>query len=412
MQLVGIALGVCAAIFWGLSDSLATLSARRLTTFQTTFICQIAALLALNVLFIFVHVFNPSITVGLSLANVEAGILTGVLTFVGYLAIYRALEIGPIVITSPLSSTSSLVTLLLSIFILHEHVSFPEAMALAAVILGIVLISTSYQDILSFLQKRPSGFSVSKGILWAYVGLLSLGCINFSLGARTPSAGWFAPIYWARIFSVLLLCFTAFSTAKRKGQVSSGVRTSNTGWLAPTYWTHLFSVLLFCTSAFYIIRQRGPKSILPLCLTAFSTAKRKEQISPSTRIANTGWLAPTYWTHLFSVLLFCTSAFYIIRQRGPKSILPLLQSIASLSEQHRGIFLAIIAGTLDGAALSIFGLATQIMQPGVITVITSNYTVVCVIFGICVLRERLLANQVFGLIMVMCGVAGIAYLHP
>src|SRR5437899_1813069 len=117
MQLVAIALGVCAALFWGLADSLATLSARRLTTFQTTLISQIASLLALNVLFIFMHVFNPSITIELSLENVGAGILTGTFTFVAYLSAYRALEVGPVAITSPLSSASAVVTLLLSMFI-------------------------------------------------------------------------------------------------------------------------------------------------------------------------------------------------------------------------------------------------------------------------------------------------------
>lgn len=353
MQLVGIVLGGCVALFWGLADSMVTLSVRRLTTFQTTLISQVASLFALNILFIFVHVFDPSVTIGLSLENVEAGVLTGVLTFVGYLSVYRALEIGPVVITSPLSSTSAVVTLLLSMLILHEHVSSPEAIALAAIIVGIVLISTSYQDILSLLQERSSGFSVSKGILWASVALLFLGCMDFSIGARTPSAGWFAPIYWARTFSVLLLCITTFSNARRKGQISIGARTSRTGWFAPAYWTHMFSVLLFCTTAFYMMRQRGPKSIFAL-----------------------------------------------------------LQNVVSLLEQQRGILLAITAGILEGAGVSIFGLATQIAQPGVITVITSNYTVVCIIFGIFVLREQLAVNQIFGIVVVMCGLAGLAYLHP
>jgi drug/metabolite transporter (DMT)-like permease len=353
MQLVAIALGVCAALFWGLADSLATLSVRRITTFQTTLVSQIASLLALNVLLIFGHAFSPSITIGLSLENVGAGILIGTCTFVAYIAIYRALEVGPIAITSPLSSASAIITLLLSVLILHEHVSFSEAMALTVVMLGIVLISTSYQDILNLLQKRSSGFSVSKGILWAYVAMFSLGCVFFGLGARTPSAGWFVPIYWARTFSVLLLCLTAFSTTRRKRQISLDARTSNTGWFAPAYWTHMFSVLLFCTSAFYIMRQRGPKSILDL-----------------------------------------------------------LQKLVSLLEQQKGILLALAAGILDGIALSFFGLATQLMQPGVLSVIISNYTVVCVIFGIFILRERLVANQVFGIFMVIGGVAGLAYLRP
>lgn len=313
MQLIALALGGCVALFWGLADSLAALSARRMTTFQTTFISQVVGMLVLNILVIFMHAFNPSITIGLSLANIGTGILTGTFAFVGYLSLYRALEIGPVAITCPLSSTSAGVTLALSMLILHERVIFPEGIALAAVILGIVLVSTRYQDILTLLRQRSSKFFVSKGILWAYLASLALGCMDFSIGARTPSAGWFPPVYWARMFSVLLLCLRAFYTA---------------------------------------------------------------------------------------------------RQQGPKSILALLHNIISLSQQRRGLLLAIIAGVLESAGVSAFGLATQIMRPGVIATIGSNYAVVGVLFGVFVFRERLVANQLFGIGLVMCGLAGLTYLRP
>ena len=313
MQLIGIALGGCVALFWGLADSFATLSARRLTTFQTTLISQVVGLLALNILLIFVHVFNPSITIGLSLENMGAGMLAGTFAFIGYLSLYRALAIGPVAITSPLSSTSAIVTLTLSMLILHESVTLLEGIALATVILGIVLVSTRYQDVLAILQQRSSRFSVGKGILWAYVALLSLGCMDFSIGARTPSTGWFPPVYWARMFSVMLLCLTSFG---------------------------------------------------------------------------------------------------IMRRKGIKSSFAILQNIVSLPEQRRGLLLAITAGVLESAGVSTFGLATQIIQPGVIATIASNYAVVGVIFGVVVLRERLVANQLFGLGLVMCGLAGLAYLHP
>ncbi len=337
MQLVAIALGICAALFWGFADSLATLSVRRLTTFKTTLVSQIASLLVLNVLFIFIHTFNPSVTIDPSPGNVGAGILTGIFTFVAYLSIYRALEIGPVAITSPLSSASAIVTLLLSMFILHEHVSSLEAIALIAVMLGIILVSTNYHDILNLLQKKSSGFSVSKGMFWAYVAMLSLGCVFFGLGARTPVAGWFVPIYWARTFSVFLLCLTAFCTARRKGQMSLEARTPNTGWVAPAYRTHMFSVLLFCTSTFYMIRKRGPKGTLALLKRVVSLSEQqKGQMSLDARIPNTGWVASAYRTHMFSVLLFCTSTFYMIRKRGPKGTLALLKRVVSLSEQQKG----------------------------------------------------------------------------
>jgi drug/metabolite transporter (DMT)-like permease len=313
MQLIALALGGCVALFWGLADSLATLSARRLTTFQTTFISQVVGLLVLNILLIFVHAFNPSITIGLSLANVGTGILAGTFAFVGYLSLYRALEIGPVAITCPLSSTSAVVTLVLSMLILHERVIFPEGIALAAVILGILLVSTRYQDILTLLQQKSSEFFAGKGILWAYLASLTLGCMDFSVGARTPRAGWFPPVYWARLFSVLLLC---------------------------------------------------------LC------------------------------------------AFYTARQQGPKSKNALLHNMVSLSQEWRGLLLAVIAGILESVGVSTFGLATQIMQPGVIATIGSNYAVVGVLFGVFVFRERLVANQLLGIGLVMCGLAGLAYLRP
>ena len=56
----------------------------------------------MSVLFIFVHMFNPSITIGLSLENVGTVTLAGTLAFIGYLSLYRALEIGPVAITEPL----------------------------------------------------------------------------------------------------------------------------------------------------------------------------------------------------------------------------------------------------------------------------------------------------------------------
>ena len=112
--------------------------------------------------------------------------------------------------------------------LLHERVSYLEGLTLAMIILGIVLVSTCYQDILTLLQKRSFVVLVGKGILWAYVALLSLGCMDFSIGARTPTAGWFPPVSWTRTFSTILLCLVAFHTAKRKGQISIGVEQCST----------------------------------------------------------------------------------------------------------------------------------------------------------------------------------------
>jgi len=87
-----------------------------------------------------------------------------------------------------------------------------------------------------------------------------------------------------------------------------------------------------------------------------------------------------------------------------------LRSVSS-PHQQQGLLLAIIAGILESAAVSAFGLATQITPPGVIATIASYYALVAVLFGVFVFRERLVANQLFGIGLLMCALGGLAYLR-
>ncbi len=285
----------------------------------------------------------------------------------------------------------------------------------------------------TFYMIRKRGPKGTLALLKRAVSLSEQQKGQMSLDARTPNTGWVASAYRTHMFSVLLFCTSTFYMIRKrgpkgtlallkrvvslseqqKGQMSLEARTPNTGWVASAYRTHMFSVLLFCTSTFYMIRKRGAKGMLALLKKAVSLSEQqKGQMSLEARTPNTGLIAPAYMKHTFSVLPFCASIFCIIRKRGVKGMLALLKKAVSLSEQQRGILLALAAGILDGVALSSFGLATQLMPPGVLSVITSNYTVVCIIFGIFVLGERLVANQIFGIVMVIAGVAWLAYLRP
>jgi drug/metabolite transporter (DMT)-like permease len=152
-------------------------------------------------------------------------------------------------------------------------------------------------------------------------------------------------------------------------------------------------------------------SVMLLCLVTLYTARRKGQMSIGARTPSAGRSTSAYRTYAFSILLICLTFLGSIRQRGPKSIIALLQNIVSLSEKQQGLLLAITAGILESAGVSTFGLATQIIQPGIIATVASNYAVVGVIFGVFVFRERLVANQLFGIVLVMCGLVGLAYLR-
>ena len=115
MQLLGIGLGVIVALLLGSADILATLATRRFRTFKTTFVSQLIGLLALLVLAIIVYWrWHLPLTFTSLVPSALIGIFTGLCAAIGYLLFYRALEVGPVSIVSPITATSSTFTLVLS----------------------------------------------------------------------------------------------------------------------------------------------------------------------------------------------------------------------------------------------------------------------------------------------------------
>src|SRR5258707_701563 len=124
MGFLGIGLGMAVACLWGFADIFATLAARRSSTFKTTIVSQVTSFLGLLLIgagsFWSSHLF---FTLPDLLRSTVPGVFTGFCAALAYLALYRALELGPVVITGPLTATSPFFTLLLSTFFLREHLT-------------------------------------------------------------------------------------------------------------------------------------------------------------------------------------------------------------------------------------------------------------------------------------------------
>ena len=87
--------------------------------------------------------------------------------------------------------------------------------------------------------------------------------------------------------------------------------------------------------------------------------------------------------------------------------LPSLEDIAHIrypfSKLGLGVLLALIAGTLENAAVLTFSFDTRIATTGVTSAIASSYALVVMLFGMIVYRERLAKNQLFGIAVFMIG---------
>ena len=205
MELLGVGLGMTVALLLGSSDILATLATRQLRSFKTTFVARSAGLLAL-LAFGTLAFWRWDLPFTLTAFALSAliGIFTGLCAALGYFALYRALEIGPIAIVSPLTATSSTFTLILSALILKEQLT-PEHKGFVTIgILGIVVASTSLAE-LRMLLKKPRYSLWNQGVRWAIVATLAFGAMDFGIGGSASISDWFLPVLWTCFFSIFFL---------------------------------------------------------------------------------------------------------------------------------------------------------------------------------------------------------------
>ena len=93
--------------------------------------------------------------------------------------------------------------------------------------------------------------------------------------------------------------------------------------------------------------------------------------------------------------------------------LPTLEEIAHLcvplaSTLGMGVLLAIVAGLADNAAVLSFSLDTQLATTGIASAIASGYSLIVILFGICIYHERPAWNQVAGISTFMSGLIFLA----
>ncbi|HAT45135.1 MAG TPA: hypothetical protein DDW33_09090 [Ktedonobacter sp.] len=298
MERLGVGLGVTVALLWGSADILATLAARRLQTFKTTFISQSIGLLALlafgTIAFWLWHLpFTPTAFA----LSALIGIFTGLCAALGYFAFYRALEIGPMALVSPITATSSTFTIILSVLILQEQLTLGRMGLVTIVILGIVLASSSLAQLRTLLHKP--GYSLwSPGIRWAVAATLAFGAMDFGIGASASISGWFLPVLWTRFFSILFL--TLPSCWKRYQRLSCAHTTlcSNEQTLS-----------LSLPNLEDIAHLRNPLSRLGLGILLAIVAGMLENaavltFSLDTRIATTGITSAIASSYALVVMLF------------------------------------------------------------------------------------------------------------
>jgi drug/metabolite transporter (DMT)-like permease len=206
---VGIALGLGAALCWGLADYFAALASRDAGPLLVVLGFHLVAMVPLTALVLATGALGP-----LKLGQLPVFVLLGAVGWLSYLSFYGALAIGPISVVSPIVSGYAAVTVVLAVVISSERLSPGEAAAVTVTIFGAMVASANVRAIArSRLERRAA-----LGFLLALAAMALLGGFVFGVSYYHRTIGWLGPIFLARGFSLLfVLAHTAANGELQRG---------------------------------------------------------------------------------------------------------------------------------------------------------------------------------------------------
>jgi len=192
----GMFFGLGSAIGFGFADLLGAISTRRIGVAATLLVIQVVDVLAMAALLL-----TPLPGQGALEASGVARLAivgSGLLGTVSYVALYRALQLGPIAVVSPVFASYAAVAVILSVLLHGER---PSAMASAGVVLtvlGVVLASTRGEA-----RQRAAGSW--GGIPLALVAMVGWGVATFVIGLYAQETGWYLPVFGSRVVEFILI---------------------------------------------------------------------------------------------------------------------------------------------------------------------------------------------------------------
>ncbi len=193
---MGIALGLGAALSWGVADYFAAIASRRIGALRVVLGFHLVASAILAVIVLATDALD-----GLSASQLALFVALGAVGWLSYLAFYRALAIGPISVVSPIVSGYAAVTVLLAVAVSGERLDAGATVAVIVTFLGVLVSSGDVSQIRGLRLERRAAL----GLVLAIVAMALLGAFVFGVSERHHALGWLAPIFLARGFATLFL---------------------------------------------------------------------------------------------------------------------------------------------------------------------------------------------------------------
>ncbi len=203
--------GLAAALGWGLADFGGAVVARRLGSVWTVLVSQ-ACTAAVMSLFLLAGRHRVG-ALGPLLGWVVLNALAGA---AAYALHYRALQLGPVAVVSPIGAAYALVGLILAVTLLGERPSALAVGGAVVTVLGVMLASADLRRLLDGTHER------TPGLPFALASAFLFGVAGFILAWLSREAGWVVGLWSSRAGQLVAL--GAFALAVGRGSAPGPIR--------------------------------------------------------------------------------------------------------------------------------------------------------------------------------------------
>jgi drug/metabolite transporter (DMT)-like permease len=203
--------GLSAALGWGFADFLGALAGRRIGALSAVISGQVMSAIFMTA----VLVVTGTSLEGLR-GDLDLVILNGAAAAFAYVTHYKALELGPVAVVSPIGAGYAIVGVGLSILIAGDRPSVMALIGAGTAVIGVTLVSTD-------LGKLRDGIAQNvPGLWWAVAAAIGFGVAGFLLGWISQRAGWVAGLWASRVSQVAFFLPLAVAFRRELAELRPG----------------------------------------------------------------------------------------------------------------------------------------------------------------------------------------------
>ena len=185
---LGLGNGLIAALCWGSTDVMASISGRRLGSLHVVMVAQLASVAVAILLAISYGVGFPSDPFALFLAALFGAIAAG-----AYVSFFTALRIGPLSVVSPVVAAYGGLTVVLSVLLRGETLTPLQAVGAALATLGVILTGLVFDG--GWRGTRLVG----RGVLFSLLAMFLFTALTAGLATPIHAAGWLPVLLTSRV---------------------------------------------------------------------------------------------------------------------------------------------------------------------------------------------------------------------